>query len=196
MTATLTMDAEHRYRIGDVEIPSVTQVIGSVLPGWQADEWYMQRGSAMHHGCRLMDEGRLDWSSVAPEIEGRLRAWKAFRDSFAAEVLVSERPVHHKIFRFAGTLDRIFVDAHGHLIIADIKSTICPQVEVQLGAYKRAFDDSGADLRAIGRGVAVELSDNGTYRTQWFTNKELTYSGQIFLACLSIYGFKRKAGIK
>ncbi len=192
----LTFDQEsHRYAVDGRAIPSVTQVINSILPGWKADEWHMQKGTAMHYGCRLMDEGRLDWSSVAPEIMGRLRAWEKFRAEYPPKVLASEAPLAHPTFRFAGTLDRVFVSSGAALALCDIKSTIAPQVKVQLGAYKLLWDECSNDSRTITEGVAVELSDDGTYRTLWIDRKELERCGRVFLACLTIQGFKTKENL-
>lgn len=188
----LTMDSDHRYRIGGVEIPSVTQVINSVLPGWKADEYFLTRGSAMHAGCELMDAGTLDWSSVAPEIEGRLRAWQKFREEYPATVAACEVPLSHQLYRFAGTLDRVFVEPYAH-VIGDIKSSIAPQVVIQLGAYSLLWEARGN--AKISRGVAIELTDAGTYRTKWFTRRELEHGGRIFLACLSIHSFKLREKI-
>lgn len=188
-TPTLTMDDQHVYRLGDVVLPSVTQVIGSVLPGWQADPWYLERGSALHHGCRLFDEGRLDWSSVAPEIEGRVRAWEQFRKDWPAKMLACEMPMVHSIYNYAGTLDRVFQSEAG-LTLLDIKSSIAPQVALQLGAYSQLWNEVGAGT--ISRGAAVELRDNGTYSAEWFTKREVEQGGRIFLACLTIHSFKKK----
>lgn len=186
-------EASHHYTLNGRVIPSVTQVINSVVPGWQADEWYMQRGTAMHHGCRLMDEGLLDWSSVAPEIEGRLRAWEKFRAEFPARVLYSERKFSHPTYGFAGTIDRFFEGA----IIADIKSTICPQVKLQLGGYSLLLNSiSTRSSKNMCAGVAVELRDDASYRTEWFTAKQVEEGSRIFLACLTVHNFKAKECIK
>lgn len=185
----LTMDAEHRYKIGDVALVSVTQVISDILPGWQADPWYMERGTAMHHACALLDAGTLDWSTVAPEIEGRVRAWEKFRKDYPAKMIACEMRLHHPIYNYAGTLDRILVEADA-VVVADIKSTIAPQVQIQLGAYSLLW--TGA---AIHRGAAIELHDDATYKCQWFTKKETEHGGRIFLAALTLHNFKRKAGL-
>jgi hypothetical protein len=187
----LAFDAEsHIYTLGKQKVPSVTQVINSILPGWQADEWYMQKGTAMHHGCRLMDEGRLDRTSVSFEIAGRLDAWEKFRAECPGKILAAEHPMAHPLFRFAGTLDRVFV-VNDAVTLVDIKSSISPQAKVQLGAYKTLWDTCSSG-HIITKGVAVELSDDGSYRTLWLDRKELELCARTFLACLTIYNFKQK----
>ncbi|MDE2022352.1 MAG: hypothetical protein KGI71_05590, partial [Patescibacteria group bacterium] len=72
MTPDFTFDAAtHTYRIGGHVVPSVTQVIRSCAPGWMADEWYLERGKAVHEAIRLSISGRLDWTELDPRIEGR-----------------------------------------------------------------------------------------------------------------------------
>lgn len=190
-------DAEkHQYTLGGRVLPSVTQIINSILPGWQADEWYMQRGTATHYGCQLLDAGQLDWESVAPEIVGRLRAWDKFRAEHKSEVIESELLMAHPIYGFAGTLDRVLVNASGIITLIDIKQSISPQVKLQLGAYKILYDECGTDDQAITEAAAVALSDDAKYTTLWMTRRELERAGRVFLGALSVHGFKMKEGIK
>ncbi len=184
-------DAAHAYRINGLPAPSVTQVIRDVLPGWAADDWYLQRGRALHHGCRLLDEGRLDWSSVSTEIISRVLAWQRFRAEFPADLVQCETPMGHPLYRYAGTPDRLLMN--GVPIVADLKSSVSPQVRVQLGGYSLLFRAHG---RAPQKGVAVELRDDGSYRTLWMDKHELAQAERVFLACLSVHSFKRSHGLK
>lgn len=189
-------EASHSYRLNGSPVPSVTQVINSVLPGWKADEWYLQRGRAVHHGCRLMDGHCLDWATVATEIQPRIEAWVKFRDSRPTDkILLCEEPLAHPGYRFAGTLDRVFGDGKTE-IIADIKSTIEPQVRVQLGGYSLAWTEHTG--RKAGKAVAVELRDDGTYSTLWLDTHELRRAEQTFLAALTVFNFKtlHKIGVQ
>jgi hypothetical protein len=191
----LTIDADHVYRFNGVQVPSVTQVINSIMPGWQADEWYLQRGTAMHHGCRLHDDGKLDWSSVAPEIAGRVRAWQKFRSQFPAKVVACEQSLCHPVFMFAGTLDRALL-ADGALVICDLKSSIAPQVKVQLGAYRLLWEHHAGVVTRNTKGLAVELSDDGSYRTLWVDRGELDRCGRTFLSALTVFNFKQRESLK
>lgn len=193
----LIFDAEkHEYRIDGKLVPSVTQVIGSVCPGWQADPWYLQRGKALHGACHLYDMGTLDWASVDPAIIGRVRAWERFRREWPATVWHSEAPMQSAVSRFAGTPDRIF-RAKEQLALVDIKSTAEPQVIVQLGGYSvLARQDYGL---GIDLAVAVELHDDGTYRTYpdpWLSGSALRRAEQQFLAFLSVHNFLKAHNLK
>lgn len=179
--------ASHTYRINGAIVPSVTQVIGAVMPGWQAAEWYLQRGLALHHGCHLADKGVLDWHSVSPEIHGRIRAWLRFRDEYRAECVMAEMPMSHPIYRYAGAPDRGF-ESDERLTVCDLKSTIEPQVRLQLGGYSLLWTANNGG-RKVWQAVAVELHDDETYRTLWLDQHELRRAEQAFLNCLGVYGF-------
>lgn len=188
-TPGLTFDAgEHSYRLNGRPLPSVTTIINAVLPQWQAGDWYLQRGRALHHGCHLYDADVLDWDSVSPEIEPRIRAWGQFRRDFPAEVVLSEQPLANGVIGYAGTPDRVFRDSYGNNVLCDLKSTICPQVRLQLGAYAQML---ALHKINIVRAVAVELRDDGTYRTEWLLPVDLERAYRVFQSCLTVSNFAR-----
>ena len=187
-SAVLQFDAErHEYRLAGRLVPSVTQVIRAVLPGWEASEWHMQRGTALHHGCRLLDQGVLDWQSVSPEIGPRIQAWQKFRKDSMVDVVSVETPLFSERYWFAGTCDRMLARGIASGIVCDLKSTIEPQVRVQLGGYSILWAARGAKPHAA---VAVELRADGTYRCLWLDAAELRIAEQTFLAALTIHNFQ------
>ena len=186
-------EATHKYTYHGQPLPSVTQVIKSVLPGYQAPEWYLQRGRALHHGCRLMDTGNLDWSTVSPEITGQMQAWAKFKADLCPQIVACEEPLAHPIYRYAGTLDRILLHG-GKLVVCDLKSTIEPQVRLQLAAYRLLWEANKGDC--IKSAVAVELNEDGNYKTLWLNAAELRVAEQTFFGCLSVFGFAKTHNLK
>lgn len=189
----LVFNAEkHEYLLNGERLPSVTGIIGAVIPGFQASQWHMDRGTATHHGCRLLDEGRLDWTSVDPEIKPRIEAWKAFNSTLDinTETIAIELPMASSVYRFAGTCDRIYRNGDGITII-DIKSTIEPQVRLQLGAYSLLF----VAPKVARQAGAVECRADGTYKTLWLNSRELKRAEQQFLALLTVYNFMSEHGL-
>lgn len=183
-TPTLSFDeATHTYRIGGRVVPSVTQVIGAVLPGWQASQWHLERGSAVHLACRYLDEGRLDWSTVDDQIIGRVRAWQRFRESFPAKVVACEHSMATPAYQFAGTVDRVLEHQDSTRVIADLKSSLTAQVRLQLAAYAILWG------KRVDKAVGVELRDDGTFATLWMDEREINLCKRTFLAALSVYGF-------
>lgn len=184
-------EADHTYRLNGRVLPSVTQIIRAVLPGWEASEWYLQRGRALHVGCELLARNRLHWPSVHPEIEPRLRALEKFLKESGAVVLGTEVKGACEKFQFAGKRDGDLLHL-GERVTVDWKSTICPQVIVQLGGYWWTCPEDEKPTKA----VAVELRDDATYRCEWIGKHELRRAAQMFLNCLSVYGFMQAHNLK
>lgn len=185
-------EPSHTYKIGGFSVPGVTSVIGSVLPGWKASEWHLQRGKATHLACHFLDAGKLVWESVDPEILPRVQAWQKFRADFPATVVASETPLGHRLLQYAGTLDRIF-DYGGELVLCDIKNSVSPMVRLQLAFYSMAWK---ANRRTtISRAVAVELRDDATYRCLWIEKKQLRQHEQEAMALLTVYNFAKTYGL-
>lgn len=193
MKASLEFDAAtHTYTLDGRRLPSVTQVIKAVIPYHlpSATEWHRQRGTALHAATHLLDEGALDWSTVDPAISGRLAAYQKFRQHFVGDLNIeaSEKPIMHPTYRYAGCLDKVFFIPGMGLILADLKSTIDPTVQIQLGGYACAWN-ANEKVMKIRRAFALELHDDETYRTQWFDDAELKHGMQQFLACLTVHNF-------
>jgi len=105
---TLTLDPEtHVYKLEGKPIISVTQVLSAegFARSDYGDEWYAERGTAVHEAIALHLKHELDEESVAPEI-------KPFVDQ-AVEVIgameIKPHLIEHSMFdptyRYAGTLD-------------------------------------------------------------------------------------------
>lgn len=187
MAAQLTFKPEtHEYRLDGQVVPSVTQVVHRVFPGWQADEMYLARGTALHEACQALDEDFLDWSTVPSAIAGKVRAWQAFTQDCGMIAIDIERPLASQRYRFAGTLDRTFSYPGVGLVVCDLKSTIESRVRVQLGGYSLLLTESG---QKPDRGVAVELRQDGTYRTLWLDRAALKICEQTFLGALTVFNF-------
>ena len=73
-------DATHTYAIDGRPVPSVTDVLRDLLPCWQASEWHLQRGRAVHACCAMIARG-VDFTHD-PQISGQVsaaRLWFASR---------------------------------------------------------------------------------------------------------------------
>lgn len=191
----LTFDeATHTYMLDGVRLPSVTGIIGKILPyDFNASEWHMQRGTATHRACELLDNASLDWLTVDPEILPRVQAWEAFRrDTPQLKLVTCEERLAHDGLMFAGTVDRIFSDGKT-LTVCDLKNSVSPQVKIQLAFYSLlwAHNKHHQPLEA----VAVELTEDGAYRCHWMTNRELRIAERQALAVLSVYNFAVENGL-
>lgn len=183
MTPKCSFDAAtHSYRISDRPVPSVTQVIRAVLPmEWQASEWYLQRGRAVHAACAFLARG-VEFTAD-PRIAGQIAACREFLAAFRPEIMEVEEPRHSRLYQFAGCPDLV-ARIDGRLTIIDYKASLAPTVEFQLGAYSEL---TGARL-----GMAVELREDGTFRVDRM--RDLARPRREFLAMLAVYGIMRRLG--
>ena len=191
MTAP-TFDPEtHTYTKDGRRYESVTQVIRDVLPGWQASEWHMQRGKAMHRGCELLLTYKLDWGTVAPEIRGRLQACKLFMEEARATCVSLEKAVWSDRVHVAGTLDAI-LRIDGERVLIDWKGGAEYQAVIQVGAYASMLPKQLACSSA----VVVELRDDGSYRCDWVDRHRLRRAAGVFAACVTVFNAKRAGRVE
>lgn len=175
----------HTYKLDGRAVPSVTQAIQAILPMRPMDDYYLQRGTAVHRACELYDRGTLDEASVDPEIAPRLEAWKKFRSDFGGEIAMNERRLASKKYQFAGTVDRVFAKG-GKLILVDLKNGWYKQSILQIGGYGLLLAEDG---RTPHRAGIVELLECGAYHCRWMERADLRRAEQQFLALLSVFGF-------
>ena len=187
----LTMDDNHVYRYRGRVVPSVTQVINAIMPQFQAGDWYLRRGQALHKACEFSDLGTLVEASVDDEIKPRVEAWRKFLRESGVTVVQCEIAMVHPIYMFAGTMDRLVIDDQCWRCL-DIKSAISPQVIVQLGGYSLLTTHNGTRCKAA---LAVELRDNGTYSRLNIGRLDLAAAERAFLNVLGTFNFMTQHGL-
>lgn len=173
-----------RYQIDGRPVPSVTEIIRELFPCWQADEWHLQRGTAMHACCALIAQGKE--FTFDPVLEGRITACRKWFAAFKPEVLEVEAARTITLHQFGGRPDLICRIAE-HEYVVDWKSTLNKEVELQLGGY--------SILSRCQHGMAVELRDDGTYKIQAYDKRAMHLARNTFLACHVVYGIKQKWGM-
>jgi hypothetical protein len=176
----------HQFKIDGRPIPSVTQIIkgaGLIDDRW-FDDYYSERGSAVHLTCQLFDEGDLDEANLDPVLSGYLSGWKKFRSDTGFTPDEIEKQVYNLELQYAGMLDRFGVLA-GVPTIIDIKSGAVPWwVGIQLAGYAGTFP-AGKKLRRM----AVKISQDGTYKVVEFIDRN---EWKFFKNCLEIEHLKRR----
>lgn len=191
-----TFDPEaHVYRIDGAPVPSVTKIIGAIVPRrFNPGDWYLERGRAIHHAIHLMAKGTLDWNSVDPRILPRVQAVQKFLAETEFQIAESEIALFSYRMRYAGTVDAILTgDSGSHAILTDFKSSLEPQVELQLGAYSLLMEECRG--RKIRTALALELKDNGNYNCRWVQAPDIRRAENVFKAMLSSYGWLQKNGL-
>ncbi len=141
----------HVYRVEGRRVPNVTSILEPVsgLAGIPPNvlEYSRALGKATHKATELDDLGRLEESSVEPDVMLRLESWRAFRGAYAFEPELIECRVYHQNYGYAGTFDRvgsltmpIGMRARRRLrVLLDLKSGVpLPCHDLQLSAYRHA----------------------------------------------------------
>jgi len=149
----------------------------------------MDRGTYVHAATEMIDKGTLDWNALDDTLRPYCEAYSKYCQSAnMGEILISERPMYHAQYLYAGTLDRV-VKMNGLTSLIDIKSgSPHPATALQVAAYAelvRANEDTH-----VSKGYVLYLRDDGTYRLDEV--KDLKRNLQIFLAALTVVRWKEE----
>jgi hypothetical protein len=178
----------HAYTIDRRPVPSVTEIIGAFVPQWQASDWHLERGTAVHACAALVARKRRFQHD--PAITGQVNACRLFFADFAPVVLHVELPVFSALYQYAGTLDLV-IEHDGKPCLVDWKSTLTKAVQWQLGGYAVALKESVG--LTVKHGFGVELRDDGKYQKGEVYGLEK--AGREFLAMRTVLGAMKREGL-
>jgi hypothetical protein len=174
---------------GEVAIPSVTEIIGQVVPRkWNASPEDMNRGSMMHKAIALDLAGVLDESSISHDADlwGKVLQARVFMAQHGYDrhmVNKSEFRMVHTGLRFGGTPDVLMLDG----TLLDWKSSHTPTTEIQLGGYSVLFREAlGIKVKQI---MEVVLWQDGHSVTVF---ESVSRAEALFMATYSVAGWMRK----
>lgn len=195
--SNLTIDNNHIYRYNGTVVPGVSQILQKAgivdLSAIPADRLAAAQefGTAVHIACELHDKGTLDEAILDPQLKPYLDGWKLFRQEHSFQPEKIEEKLYSKIYRFAGTIDRIGkCRIDDSLVIVDIKSGIVtPSIAIQLAAYELLVREHTGGKKT--KRLVIFLNNTGTYKMQLYKDKIDT---NIFLSALCIYNFKERNG--
>jgi len=186
----LTFDVDtHKYFFDGKPIPNVTAIIAETTgKGWQAAQWYLDRGKAIHKCAQFIAEGK-DFKSD-PRLDGYVFALRRFFDQVKPEIIENEKMVVSKLYRFAGTVDLI-CKIGGIKMIVDYKHSIDKnRLPLQLGGYAVAVSDH--EKYRISYGLGIEIKETGEYSMT--TKIDLRIPRQEFLALRTVYRIRERCG--
>lgn len=175
--ADFHFDSEtHSYRLKERRLPSVTQVLRALLGEvWQASEWHLQRGRAVHACCALVAGGRE--FTHDERISGQIAACRKFLANYQPEILEVEQSHYSRLYQYAGTPDLV-CRIQGKRSVVDYKASLTASVELQLAGY--------AELVDCRYGLGVELHEDGSYKSTELM--DLKQARREFLTLRSAYG--------
>jgi len=183
---------QHEYTIGGFVVPSVTQVLADIAPGWKAGDYYLSLGRANHACYAHLAYGRK--FTPAPESVPYVDAWRAWAEGNMVTCHVAEKTVFSPRFMFAGTLDleAMVPTVEDVPLLIDYKASLTPAVEYQLAAYSLAYAESGG--RLLHAGVGVQLNGDGTWKMSELY--DLRRARNEWLAMLTTYGVRKKLKVR
>jgi predicted transglutaminase-like protease len=148
-----TFDAQpHEYRTAGKVVPSVTQILKSVMGhSYFATDWHMERGRIVHQCAAMLCNGVK--FTHDPQIDGYVQSVKTWLEIRKPEIM----HVEHRMYSdsYAGTCDLI-CKIQGKLFVVDWKASPSPVDQWQLAAYSALAVDI-----PINNGLVVALSNDG-----------------------------------
>jgi hypothetical protein len=192
----------HVYTLGNVVIPSVTQVVDSFVNFGFVPRDVLERarvrGTLVHQMTARWDtnpwpsDHHLERETIAAGLMGYLDAWKAVKRDYVLDIQEVEQRVYHRKHRFAGTFDRTsYLFGKPELAVIDIKSgELMPEYAWQTAAYMAAAND-GRSGNKVQRRFVIQLMDNGKYRVE--EHKDAA-DWDAFLGALAVMNWRLKYG--
>ena len=170
-TVKLTFDeATHTYRLGEVIVPSVTQVLSTI--GLYKGKAFMtpehaERGTRVHFLTELHDLGFSDdvqhMLNLYPHIAGYHKAYVKFLKESGFKPSLIEKRIYSLTHMYAGTLDRVG-NFNGDPHILDIKSGVLQESDaIQTAGYSIALSEMEG-IKNIYNRCALYLKQDGRYK--------------------------------
>ena len=187
----LFISEDHSFWLGDRRLPSVTYILKHFIPRYMCDEWYLDRGTAVHKATELYDKETLDPESVDPQIEGYLRAWIRFREDYEFIPEHIELQAYHPVYMYAGIIDRIGKSGEDRVLL-DIKTgepSKSDRLQIAGGYYSMVTDN-------ITICHPLYLHSDGTYdKPRAYSRNEIREAQNAWLSMVTTFNFLLKERI-
>lgn len=188
MMLDVKIDQDHNYIVncpgGKQTLPSVTTILNDVLPQFPVDEWYLERGRAIHKCAQLIAQKKT--FRYDPKIDLYVKGIYKFFEEVKPEISDTEVVTYSLVYRYGGTIDAIGTIGKRKVLI-DYKTNNVDYglTMLQLAAYSIAIkEQTGVDV-TWGLGIAIRDTN---YDLTKITN--LKYYKHKFLACRSVYNLR------
>ncbi len=183
-------DMRHIYRLGDRQLPSVTQALSVIESFDHVPPAVLERarifGRYVHLAVDLFNRGDLKETSLDPQLAPRLAQYKKFLFESKFAVTHTEQRVYSASLGFAGTLD-IRGLLYGWPCLIDLKSGAVPRsVGPQTAAYRECCEDKPP------KRFALQLADD---RYRLIPCREPSDFSN-FLSALNVYRFQRRNNVR
>ncbi len=184
-------EEDHSYWLDGRRLESVTEILSlSGIADYRfSNGEAMTRGSYVHTATEMIDRGTLDWSILDDTLRPYCEAYQRFIEDKRPEILLSEKPMYHAQYLYAGTLDRIIV-VDGTTMLIDLKTGVPNRATaIQVAAYRELVKVNHDTV--LTKCFSLHLREDGTYRLNPIENLRQNFS--IFLAALTVERYKKEA---
>lgn len=192
----LDFDEEaHAYYWQGVRVPNVTSILGRLDEEDLARippavlEYARLRGTMVHKACEFYDQGRLNESSIDPQIAGYVAGWKRFRAETGYVPELTEYRFYNETLGYAGCLDSMGKFRGGWAILDRKTGAPLPSHGPQLAAYQHA--PMPDDSRRAFRRFAIQLTSDGDYKVHPYTDSA---DWRVFVSLLNVNEWRTKHG--
>ena len=187
-------EADHSYWLSGRRMESVTEILSSsgIADYRWSNEETMTRGKYVHTATEMIDRGTLDWTILDDTLRPYCEAYQSFIEDKRPEILLSEKPMYHAQYLFAGTPDRV-MRMDDSIILPDLKSGAPTRATfIQVSAYRELVSVSeGVSCRKM---FALHLKNNGKYQlSDPISLMESKRYFHIFLSALTVERYKKEA---
>lgn len=186
-------DDIHEYRENGLLLPSVTQIMKS--SGLTNLDWVdpailesrADLGKKVHSATELYDNGTIDLNELHPKLKLYLDGWIKFRKDYNFTPTEIELQLFHKLYKYAGRVDRIG-DIDKDLVLIDIKSGTHQKTHaIQTAGYELLYNQDKKKSGQIKKRFIVYLSESG-YKVEENKNP---MDKNVFLSALTITNYLR-----
>jgi len=186
----LVFDKEnHVYTVDGKKLENITSIIDGFLSKEFFTEEARERGTAVHEAIKAI---YLTGSYyVTAEYQGYIDAFFQFLEDTDFQMLLSETPLFHPMYKYAGTLD-LFGWLQNVGTVVEIKTGLDhPVYQLQTAAQKDLINVSQDVIKCTARRV-LQLNTDGTYKLHIHTGANDIH---VFNACLTIKRWRRRNNI-
>lgn len=190
----LILTNDHCYLLNGKPIDGLTSTIKEAGLIRDNDEWYMQRGLAIHKATELWDKNILDEKSIDPQIFGYFESWKQFRKDQNYIPTHIEYQIYHPDLLVGMTIDRL----PGPL---DLKSGSPEpwhilQIACQWDALKSNYYNGHPLLKLIAQPMNVYLdAEGGPPKVKIYKYSELKEAFKVYASMVHFLRWCRSMGV-
>ena len=181
----ITLDDNHIYRVGGQPCEGVTEIIkeAGLMPIYNGDKYYLDRGSYVHEAIALYFKGTLDFEALSEGIKGFVESAIEYITLTGYKPSLVETMLYSPTFHYCGTVDAV--------PLLDWKNSNNQKWHsLQIAAYWNLLMENKV---AFERPITVHLREDGKLpKVESYTLMQIREGLGIFTSALAIYRWRKE----